>query len=640
MLLCLIPSFACAQESRNVAIDAIVTGAGGAIVPGLTASDFEIVQEGQKQKIVDVTFVHSKSGIGPSVPVGGPVRWAGMKLSQDARNMMVIVVDDLGLSRQGWITVRAAIAGFVNEKLHPEDFLAIVPVSGGPVYLQQFTAVKDRLHDALMGVKFHPESATGPVDPRRAQTLASTAVLSLESVLKGLRVIPGRKTVFLISENMWLYRNPEVLDWFGRYDEHGLKVRTVSGRTIASLTESANLAAAVFYTLDPRGLMPGSAASKDTSQIETFAGIGRLAKDTGGIFFDNTNDVARALERVEQELHGYYKIVFSSNANNASGNMPFLRATVKVLRDGLNVRSRSGLLKTTEASEGLDPGNALIQMMESVSSPFLFGELRIGLNAVFLRSALNEPIIDLLLQLRMEDISYVLQKDGTRRASVEVLCGLVYEDGAGGERIIKGYEMRLKPEEYERVIRYGLPIRASLAARRPGIYRVVATVRDLTSGKIGSAGRYVDVPTLHAGMLQISGVAVSGDQSGFALDASSADGKLVKNETLTLSPVWPSRELKYAYQVFNAKLGEDKIARLDTSVRLFRNGEAIFSGDPYPVTFTAKEAAMRMTVSGKLRFKENIAPGEYSLQVVLKDRQASEGAPNTASQYINFEVNK
>src|SRR5450631_415810 len=97
-LLCLMPLAAFAQpaarkkpakepeiETKKVAIDAIVTGVGGQVVPDLAAADFEVIQEGQKQKIVEVTFVHSKSGISPSVPAGGPVRWAGMELSEDAR---------------------------------------------------------------------------------------------------------------------------------------------------------------------------------------------------------------------------------------------------------------------------------------------------------------------------------------------------------------------------------------------------------------------------------------------------------------------------------------------------------------------------------------------------------------------------
>ena len=109
---------------------------------------------------------------------------------------------------------------------------------------------------------------------------------------------------------------------------------------------------------------------------------------------------------------------------------------------------------------------------------------------------------------------------------------------------------------------------------------------------------------------------------------------------MMLSAVGPGKLLNYSYQVFNAKTGEDKTARLDASVRLFRNGQAVFSGSPAPVSYAAKAAETLMTVKGKLNFTENIAPGDYSLQVVIKDKQAPEGAPSTASRYINFEVMK
>ena len=82
------------------------------------------------------------------------------------------------------------------------------------------------------------------------------------------------------------------------------------------------------------------------------------------------------------------------------------------------------------------------------------------------------------------------------------------------------------------------------------------------------------------------------------------------------------------------------ISRLDVSMRLFRNGQAVFSGDAAPVSYAAQAATMRMTVTGKINFKESIASGDYSLQVFVKDKQAAEGEASSASQYINFEVNK
>ena len=96
--------------------------------------------------------------------------------------------------------------------------------------------------------------------------------------------------------------------------------------------------------------------------------------------------------------------------------------------------------------------------------------------------------------------------------------------------------------------------------------------------------------------------------------------------------------MNYSYQVFNPKIGPDMRANLDASVRLFRNGQSIFYGDPSPVSAAAQAATMRLTISGKLRFKESIAPGDYSLQVIVKDKHAVEAAQSTASQYINFEV--
>ena len=154
-----------------------------------------------------------------------------------------------------------------------------IPVSGGPVFRQQFSADKTRLQEALLALRFHPQNDAAPVPLEQKQASAVTAILSLQAVLRGLKAIPGRKNVVFFSENMWLYKNPQVLTWFGGYDEYGLKVRMESGEVIASLSTAANLASVVFYTADPRRLVPGAYAPLEKEQIETYADPEARAKE-------------------------------------------------------------------------------------------------------------------------------------------------------------------------------------------------------------------------------------------------------------------------------------------------------------------------------------------------------------------------
>ncbi len=621
----------------QVAIDAIVTGAAGKVVPGLTAKDFEILQEQQKQKIVEVKFVESKAGALASAPAGGLVRWAGMELSAEERTMIVVVVDDMGLSPNGRNHVRSALSGFVNEKLRSGEFVAIIPTSGGPVKLQQFSSDKSKLQAAIAAIPFQPGSGAAAVSALSAQAAARRAVLSLQTALRGLVAIPGRKSVVFFSENMWLFANPQVLDWFGGFDEYGLKQRRVEGEIRTNLTATANLASVVFYAADPRSINPAVTGKAADTQIDMFGGLGRLTKETGGVFFDNTNDAARVLERVEQELSGYYKIVFTSSTKNESGSLPFLRPTVKVLQPGANVRARTGMLKVKDETEGFDPGQALTEMIGSVASPFSFGEIGLGLRAVFSRSARNELAVDILLPIEMKDISYTLQKDGMHNCTVEVATALINQTGTAASSAPKGFEIKLKPEEYERVLRNGLPMQARLYAPSPGNYQVVAAVRDLTSGKVGSIRTFVDVPNISTGQLNVSGVMVSSGNPVSNFDMT-PEGRAGKEPRPMLAPIRTGKELNYSYQVFNATLGEDKRARLDAAVKLYRNGLLIHDGELSPLIFATTAGIMRLTVSGKVHFKESMPSGEYSLQVIVKDKLVQDSEAAIATQHLNFTV--
>jgi hypothetical protein len=81
------------RTSPNLAqIDVLVTDSQGRPVPSLTAADFEVLRQGEPQKILGASYV------------------------QKARTL-VLVVDDLGLSAEGINRVRAALLQFVAGRL-------------------------------------------------------------------------------------------------------------------------------------------------------------------------------------------------------------------------------------------------------------------------------------------------------------------------------------------------------------------------------------------------------------------------------------------------------------------------------------------------------------------------------------------
>jgi hypothetical protein len=98
--------------------------------------------------------------------------------------------------------------------------------------------------------------------------------------------------------------------------------------------------------------------------------------------------------------------------------------------------------------------------------------------------------------------------------------------------------------------------------------------------------------------------------------------------------------LRYGYLIYNAQL--DKAARqpqLQTQIRLFREGQGIFTGKSQPYDANGQTDLKRLTAGGALQLGTDMEPGEYILQVIVTDALAKDKY-RVATQWIDFEILK
>src|SRR5438045_2245201 len=142
---------------------------------------------------------------------------------------MAIVVDDLGRSFASSYYVRRALKKFVDEQMQPGDLVAIIRTSGGMGALQQFTSDKRQLQAAVERVKWNANGRSGisafnaiqPPTPGdhgaeidkanedlndfRRDMFAVGTLGAVSYVVKGLRELPGRKSIMLVSDGFKIY---------------------------------------------------------------------------------------------------------------------------------------------------------------------------------------------------------------------------------------------------------------------------------------------------------------------------------------------------------------------------------------------------------------------------------------------------
>lgn len=234
---------------------------------------------------------------------------------------------------------------------------------------------------------------------RRKEKITIDALHDLVAYLRGVR--EERKAVLAISDGWRLFPPHEQLARKATCDiplpQVGVDPRTgrLTGRTPSTgfngpdpdscerdrmdlarldddasfriLLDEANAANTSFYPIDPRGLAvfdepigkpttglpppgsttitpPGVDAARLNSRLES---LRTLAGATDGLAIVNSNDLARGLKRVVDDLSSYYLLGYYSNGKLDGKFHPI---SVRVKRPGVRVRARRGYLAATPAA--------------------------------------------------------------------------------------------------------------------------------------------------------------------------------------------------------------------------------------------------------------------------------------------------
>jgi VWFA-related protein len=670
-------------SSNLVQVDAVVSDRDGRIVTDLRPEDFRLVEDGRPRRITDFSFVpianaanaadaasaasEAKPSVDESVPsstdVPAPARGR-------AQRTIALLVDDVGLSFETTAYVRKALTKFVEEQMRPGDLVAVIRTSGGAGSLQQFTSDRRRLLAAIERIRWYPVGRGGvsavesmypedidetglslrgrrdshPIDASGFGQLGGT-LGALHYVVEGLSRLPGRKAVVLVSDSLPL-----------------TSAESLASGALRRLTDEANRSSVVIYTIDPRGFSKFGLTADDSqynlaaNQIDSRTrerhlrfnasqdGLNYIAEQTGGIFFHDTNDLNVGLGRVLDDQRGYYLIGFrpDDDATDASGHHRFHKLTVEVTRPGLSVRARSGFYEAGAGARRTPPTRDE-QLREALTAPFNSGDLRLRLTALFADDRKLGPYAHSLIHVSAADLTFKEEAGGWHTAQFDLIAVAFDDEGRVAGQLGRTRTLRTRGEDYERLLREGFVYFVDLPLKKPGGYQLRAAVRDASSGRVGSAGQYVEVPELKDGRLALSGLIVSGNDAGQAPTLAGEGGDLRAGEGAAdtgpaLRRFRRGATIGYALYVYGARLDPaSHRPSLTTELRLLRDGRPVFTGKALPFDAAGQQDAARLVAGGSFRLGTDLRPGEYILELVVTDQLADEPRRTSAS-WIDFEV--
>jgi VWFA-related protein len=685
-------------STNLVQVDAVITDSKGKQVTDLRADEVQILEDGKPQKIANFSYtaLDSTEASRPSAPAkpadknAPPLPPVRLKPEQ-ARRTIALVVDDLGLSFESAHTVRWALRKFLDQQMQPNDLVAIIRTGGGIGALQQFTTDKRQLYAAVEKVKWNPSgrggiSAFAPIESGptseptsevgigekpttasedvaqyREDLFAVGTLGALNYIVKGLRELPGRKSVVLISDGFKI---------FSRSEPQGSDRILMALR---GLTDLANRASVVIYTMDARGLQTlgltaadstGGMSSEQLEQtlsnrrsdfFESQNGLNYLAQQTGGLAFRNNNDLNAGIKKVINDQQGYYLIGYrpdEATFDKVSGRRKFHKLSLKVTRPGkFNVRMRNGFYGITdeEAKPAPQTHTRAQQLARAITSPFGTSGVHVRLTSIFANDPKLGSVLRSMVQVKGRDLTYTDEPGGWHKAVFDILALTFGDNGVVVDQISREHTLQFRGEAYQRVLNEGFIYNLTVPVKKAGAYQLRTALRDVVSERVGSASQFIEVPDLKKNRLALSGIMMRGtpiqmfQKDGRNSLKENADDSVDDSDPAANAAVRQFKRglvMVYALVVYNAQL--DKVSakpQFHTQVRMFLNGQQVFSGKELPYDASGQTDLKRLPVGGAIQLGSEMAPGEYVFQIVVTDSLAKE-KHRVATQWIDFEIVK
>ncbi|GEM_PF-864487 len=408
-------------------------------------------------------------------------------------------------------------------RLGPADEASIVSYNGGTLVLAPFTNDRAQLADGLARLRelvprglhraslFRTAAAAMETEDRiqrsssgrnrpanlkdsilrtwveeeRTRTLAGLA--ELRRTVSALAARPGKRRMVLVTTG-WERMPGQTLAQIGFGRDTWRQFDTSTWKETEAILRAANRSGVTIDVVDAKGfeseldieLAEMREVGKWIARLNTRDGMATIAETTGGAFVENVSFYERALDEIWRESSDYYSVGITLPEALPAGKV--LKVHLSCSRPGVTLRTRSSVGARSAAETARDLAESALLAPPPPS-------------AFTVRLELGAPRPDGLLSRRRVtpwrlfvpggDLTF--SPDGERRtAVVEVTLAAIDEAGGRSELAPERFDVSVPAARLAETAGRDLPL-SGLLRTRTGRHRIVATVRDVASGRTAVA---------------------------------------------------------------------------------------------------------------------------------------------------------
>jgi VWFA-related protein len=539
------PSFSLKAERREVLVRVVVRDAGGQLVGNLTKNDFRLYDDGKPQ-VVTVFSVEGRSagaaGSAGTQAAPNPEPEPAESAAATAQRYVALYFDDLVLAFEDMVRTRDAAERYLQSSLQPTDRAGIFTSSG--IGFLDMTDDRAKLHEALAKLRprpktMRPQQDCPPLSPyegylimelhdqeeieiatqkviqcacggdpthclgpqQQAETAAARVWLDneeqsrqslrvLANLVRRLGTLPGQRNILWISPGfLAITLQPE----------------------LGELTERALRSRVVINALDARGLwvlVPGGDASEPgpglslgpamsgrlaniemTAQQRNDDVMAVVARDTGGVFFHNSNDYDGGFRRAGALPEFSYLLAFSPQNLKYNGKYHKLRVEL-VGSHNYSVQARQGYYAPVREADASQRAREEIE--QAVFSQEELHELPVEVHTQFFKPTELNARLSVTARVDLRGMRF--RKEGDRNLDdLKLVFAIFDRDGKLVVATQKNLALRLRDATLNQYLRTGIGIKTSFDVNA-GTYLLRVVVHEAESAQFSALSRTVEIP--------------------------------------------------------------------------------------------------------------------------------------------------
>ncbi len=633
----------------------------GAVIEGLTAKDFTILENGKPQTIQTFDFqnidkaaplneatVSGREGAILNTSRAAAATAAGVVTGDALRNhRLIILFFDLTSMQPDDLTRSVEAArNYINRQMQPADLVAAVSLSASLSVDQDFTADKQRLLTAVTRYGGGQQNGYTPgANATTNQVEDAGSYTPDESEYNDLNTDRQLYAIAEIARSLGSINQKKSLLYFsGGIQRDGIE-NQASLRSAANAAVRSNLA---IYSVDTRGLQAisplGDASTGSIRGVSAYNGgafqnnldanfnsqevLSTLAADTGGRFFGDSNDFAPAFQAMEHDTAEYYVLGFSSS--NPARDGRYRKLQIRVNRPDVKLEFRPGYYAPADYQHS-NREDRERQLTEQLESDLPATDVPVYLAAYYFQVGGGRYYIPVSLIVPGSQIPFV--KGGDRDKATIDIIGAV-KDAAGHPAGDIRQTVKLAVDQQQLVSRKNVQYTTSFTLPA-GKYHLKFVVRENETGHMGSFETDINVPDLNKAPVKLSSVVLASQRQPAPGKSREVDPLIQDGQLWVPNVAHVFRQdghLYLLYEVYGPSkgaAGQTQQPRLLTSIEFLSGSKKVFETPLIEATKLTDPSRNVVAFQFDVPLKD-LKPGQYVCQVnVIDDRAGSFSFPRT-----------